>query len=87
MDMATILLEDEEFHDMPPEELFILSVEIILNETEMTPVLLNVGHVDTTNVAFSMDNDDVSLITGGMDFASHIGKTVWNYQDVPEDEE
>lgn len=48
-----------------------------------------VGHVDMNNVAFCLSEDDVALIHGGLDFAEHIGKTVWNYVDVPieEDEE
>lgn len=50
---------------------------------ERFPVIAN---VDTENVAFDMNNEDVVLVRGGMDFASHIGKTVWNYQDKEEED-
>jgi hypothetical protein len=58
------------------------NVEIKVVET-CSPV----GRIDLNNVAFVMNNDDVALLRGNLEFAKHLGKTVWNYIGVDDDVE
>lgn len=84
--IAFSLLNNSEFSNLSAAELFELAIELALEEMQnVSKNSLVVGKVDTNNVAFSLENDDVALLKGGLDFAQHIGKTVWNYN--PEDDE
>lgn len=45
-----------------------------------------IAKVDTENVAFYMNNDDLVLLRGSVEFAQYLGETVWNFQGQEEDD-
>lgn len=85
MGLACEMLRQSE-DDFSSDSIFQMSCEVALSDTELERNDYPVGEVDTTKVAFSLDDDhNVSMIVGDKEFANDLDKIVWGMDDDNED--
>jgi hypothetical protein len=85
-EIAGILVQGKEWKTYTSKEIVDLAIRIALSEAAAIEVsVMPIATVDVKNVAFSLGNEDVSLVRGDIDFLRDTDKIVWNYGGDDED--